>query len=61
MDQVRNSPNGARLGDSKAGEKSLFQATIVEDPITGFLAIDLGSDAPILTSGQVKKILADFP
>jgi hypothetical protein len=61
MDHVLDSSNGAKLSDTKAGEKSLFQATIIEDPVTGFLAIDLGPDAPILTSEQVKKILADFP
>jgi hypothetical protein len=34
---------------------------MVEDPVTGFIAIDLGPDAPTLTSEMVKELLADFP
>jgi AbrB family looped-hinge helix DNA binding protein len=41
--------------------KSRFVAKIIEDPITGFTALDAGPDAPVLTSEQVAEILADFP
>ena len=34
---------------------------IVKDPVTGFVAIDLGPDAPVLTSEMVKELLVDFP
>jgi len=37
------------------------EARIVKDPVTGFIAIDLGPDAPILTSEMVKEMLAEFP
>jgi AbrB family looped-hinge helix DNA binding protein len=42
-------------------DKPKFKARIVEDPVTGFTAIDVGPDAPILTSEMVKKLLTDFP
>jgi AbrB family looped-hinge helix DNA binding protein len=38
-----------------------YQAQIVKDPVTGFVAIDLGPDAPVLTSEMVKELLVDFP
>jgi AbrB family looped-hinge helix DNA binding protein len=38
-----------------------FEAKIIEDPITGFPVLYAGPDAPVLTSEQVKEILADFP
>jgi len=38
-----------------------FEARIIEDPITGFTAIDLGPDAPTLTSQMVRDLLVDFP
>jgi len=41
--------------------KPKYEARMVEDPVTGFIAIDLGPDAPILTSEMVKELLADFP
>ncbi len=44
-----------------ATPKPRYEARIIEDPITGFTCIDLGPDAPILTSEMVRKILADFP
>jgi AbrB family looped-hinge helix DNA binding protein len=34
---------------------------IVKDPVTGFPVLTAGPNAPILTSEQVKEILADFP
>ena len=36
-------------------------ARIVTDPVTGLPVIDIGDDAPILTSEMVRKMLADFP
>lgn len=41
--------------------KPKYEARIVEDPITGFIAIDLGPDAPTLTSEMVRELLTDFP
>ncbi len=37
------------------------KARIVKDPVTGFSVIDAGPGAPILTSKQVREMLADFP
>jgi AbrB family looped-hinge helix DNA binding protein len=64
---------GLRAGDSleisvekdrivlTQARKPKYEARIVEDPVTGFIAIDLGPDAPILTNEMVKEMLADFP
>lgn len=41
--------------------KPKYEARIVKDPVTGYIAIDLGPDAPILTSEMVREMLADFP
>jgi AbrB family looped-hinge helix DNA binding protein len=41
--------------------KPKYEARIVEDPVTGFTALDLGPDAPVLTSEMVKELLTDFP
>jgi AbrB family looped-hinge helix DNA binding protein len=41
--------------------KPKYEAHLVEDPVTGFLAIDLGPDAPTLTSEMVRELLTDFP
>jgi AbrB family looped-hinge helix DNA binding protein len=41
--------------------KPQYEARIVKDPVTGFVAIDLGPDAPVLTSEMVKELLVDFP
>jgi len=41
--------------------KPKYEARLVKDPVTGFLAIDLGPDAPILTSEMVRELLTDFP
>jgi AbrB family looped-hinge helix DNA binding protein len=41
--------------------KPKYEARIVEDPVTGFTAIDLGPDAPTLTSEMVRELLTDFP
>lgn len=37
------------------------KARIVKDSLTGLPVIDVGEDAPILTSEMVKEMLADFP
>ena len=42
-------------------KQSSHQAKIVKDPKTGFVYLDAGPDAPVLTSDQVKEMLADFP
>ncbi|MGB2671587.1 MAG: AbrB/MazE/SpoVT family DNA-binding domain-containing protein [Candidatus Acidiferrum sp.] len=34
---------------------------IIKDPVSGFPVLTAGPNAPILTSRQVKEILADFP
>jgi len=36
-------------------------ARIVTDPITGLPVIDIGDEAPILTSEMVREMLVDFP
>jgi len=41
--------------------KPKYEARIVKNPVTGFIALDLGPDAPILTSEMVREMLADFP
>jgi AbrB family looped-hinge helix DNA binding protein len=41
--------------------KKKYKARIVEDPVTGFPMIDVGPDAPILTSEMVRELLVDFP
>jgi AbrB family looped-hinge helix DNA binding protein len=41
--------------------KPKFEAHIVEDPITGFISMDVGPDAPVLTSEMVRELLTDFP
>jgi AbrB family looped-hinge helix DNA binding protein len=41
--------------------KPKYESRIVTDPVTGFLAIDVGPDAPVLTSEMVRELLVDFP
>jgi AbrB family looped-hinge helix DNA binding protein len=41
--------------------KVRHEPKIIKDPITGFPALDLGPDAPMLTSEMVRQMLADFP
>jgi len=41
--------------------KKTFEARIIEDPITGLPVIDVGPDAPVLTSEMVRELLVDFP
>jgi AbrB family looped-hinge helix DNA binding protein len=44
-----------------APAKPKYEARITEDPDTGFTVIDLGPDAPTLTSEMVRELLTDFP
>lgn len=44
-----------------APKKNRCEAKIVEDPITGLPVIDVGPDAPVLTSEMVRELLVDFP
>lgn len=37
------------------------KARIVTDSLTGLPVIEVGQDAPILTSEMVREMLADFP
>jgi AbrB family looped-hinge helix DNA binding protein len=41
--------------------KARKKAKIVIDPVSGLPAVTLGPGAPVLTSKEVKEILADFP
>jgi AbrB family looped-hinge helix DNA binding protein len=64
---------GIRAGDSlnvaidndrivlSAPTKKKYKAKIIKDPLTGFPVIDVGPDAPILTSEMVRELLVDFP
>jgi len=38
-----------------------YNARMIKDPITGFPVIDVGPDAPVLTSEMVRELLVDFP
>jgi AbrB family looped-hinge helix DNA binding protein len=42
-------------------KKQKFEGRIIKDPATGLTVLDMGPDAPILTSEMVKELLADFP
>jgi AbrB family looped-hinge helix DNA binding protein len=42
-------------------KRRLRKARIIKDPVTGFPVLDAGSDAPPLTTEQVREILAGFP
>jgi AbrB family looped-hinge helix DNA binding protein len=44
-----------------APKKKKYRARIIEDPITGLPVIDVGPDAPVLTSEMVRELLVDFP
>ena len=44
-----------------AEQKKSRKARIIESPITGLPVLDVGDDAPILTSETVREMLADFP
>ena len=42
-------------------KKKVHKVKIVTDPITGLPVLSAGSNAPVLSSKQVREILADFP
>ena len=64
---------GIRVGDALTAKieggrivliphrKRTRKARIVTDPITGLPVLSAGSEAPVLRSKKVQKILADFP
>lgn len=64
---------GIRAGDSleariEAGRIVLvpqkgrrYKTKIIRDPVTGFPVLSAGPDAPVLTSKDVREMLADFP
>lgn len=64
---------GIRAGDSldiavddnrivlSSPKKKKYTARIIKDPLTGFPVIDVGPDAPVLTSKMVRELLTDFP
>jgi len=41
--------------------KKTRKARIIDDPVTGLPVIDVGEDAPVLTSKMVHDMLAEFP
>jgi AbrB family looped-hinge helix DNA binding protein len=41
--------------------KPRHQPRIIQDPVLGTPVLSFGPDAPVLTSREVKEILADFP
>ncbi len=42
-------------------KRTRYKARIIQDPITGFPVIDVGPDAPVLTSKMIRELLVDFP
>ena len=42
-------------------KRTRSKPSIIKDPITGFPVIDVGPDAPVLTSKMVRELLVDFP
>jgi len=59
-DRLEVSLDAERIVLAKRTKRS-HKPKIVKDPVTGFIAVDLGPDAPILTSERIKELLADFP
>ena len=41
--------------------KRPYKARVVKDPITGLPVLSVGPTAPMLSSKEVREILADFP
>ena len=52
---------GDRIVLTPQKKRSRRKARIVKDPVTGFPVLTLGPGAPLLTSKEVEKMLADFP
>ncbi len=67
--QIACKPGDSLDIDVKAGKivitplrkKDRRKARIITDPITGLPLLTLGPGAPVLTSKEVKEMLADFP
>jgi len=59
-DRLEVSVDAERIVLAKRTKRS-HKARIVKDPVTGFIYLDAGTDAPILTSEQVREMLTDFP
>lgn len=53
--------NGNIVLSPRPERKKVRKARIIEDPVTGLPVLDVGDDAPILTSEMVREMLADFP
>ncbi|MCC6328593.1 MAG: AbrB/MazE/SpoVT family DNA-binding domain-containing protein [Acidobacteria bacterium] len=53
--------NGDIVLSLRPEEKKPRKARIIKDPVTGLPVIDVGEDAPVLTSDMVREMLADFP
>ncbi len=45
----------------KHERKQVRKTRIITDPVTRLPIIDVGDDAPVLTSEMVREMLADFP
>jgi AbrB family looped-hinge helix DNA binding protein len=64
---------GIRTGDTLDAEveagsviltplkKRVHKGRIIADPVTGLPVLSAGADAPVLSSREVEKILANFP
>jgi len=61
MNQVEKPAAKVDSAGPSPRNKPRYKARIINDPVTGFSAIDLGPDAPILTSERVRELLSDFP
>jgi AbrB family looped-hinge helix DNA binding protein len=59
-DKLEANLEGERIVITRS-KKTRFEAKIIEDPVTGLTVLDLGPDAPVLTSEMVRELLADFP
>lgn len=59
-DQLDASIEAGRIVLTPAQEPRL-KPTIIKDPVLGIPVLTFGDDAPVLTSEQVKEMLADFP
>lgn len=53
--------DGSIVLSPRPERKKPHKARIVKDPITSLPVIDVGKDAPVLTSEMVREMLADFP
>jgi AbrB family looped-hinge helix DNA binding protein len=42
-------------------KKRVYKAKIVKDPVTGLPVLSVGPNAPVLSSKEVREMLADFP